>query len=142
MENEEKGFEIIDKRAPRDEPPSEQQTQEKPEPEKPSEQPTAEGAEDQEQKAGEQEEPTGDVYSLIQWVILILAESAWQAMGLRPNPTTRKIHQDLNQAKTAVDSIAFFVEQVAPHVSEEQKREYRNLVSDLRVNFVQKSRTP
>jgi len=63
-------------------------------------------------------------------------------MGLRPNPTTRKIHQDLNQAKTAVDSIAFLVEQVAPHVSEEQKREYRNLVSDLRVNFVQKSRTP
>ncbi|MEN6520203.1 MAG: DUF1844 domain-containing protein [Armatimonadota bacterium] len=88
-----------------------------------------------------EETATGDAYSLIQWVILMLSESAWQWMGVRVNSVTKKIEQDFTQARVLIDSVAFLVDQVSPHVSEEQKNAYKSLVSDLRVNFVQKSRT-
>lgn len=98
-------------------------------------------AEHEGREEADQETATGDVYSLIQWVILMLTESAWQWMGVRVNSITRKMQQDFTQAKTAIDSVAFLVDQVSPHVSEEQRNAYKALVSDLRVNFVQKSRT-
>ena len=135
MENEkEKGFEVIDKRGKREEtsqePAAEAATAEA--------QPKAETAQEQKPEPGE-EVGTADVYSLIQWMILMLSESAWQWMGLHMNPATRKVERDLAQAKLAIDSVVFLADQVAPHVSEEQRRAYRALVSDLRVNFVQQS---
>jgi hypothetical protein len=127
MDNEEKGYEVVDKRANREaqssEKPNEVAEEQAPEPET------------------EQENGTGDVYSLLQWIIMMLSQSAWQWMGLQMNPFTKKVDRDLAQAKTAVDSVAFLVDQVTAHVSEEQMREYRALVNDLRVNFVQQSRT-
>ncbi|MEN6372575.1 MAG: DUF1844 domain-containing protein [Armatimonadota bacterium] len=97
--------------------------------------------ESKETQTEQEETATGDAYSLIQWVILMLTESAWQWMGVRVNSVTKKIEQDFTQAKVLVDSVAYLVDQVSPHVSEEQKNAYKSLVSDLRVNFVQKSRT-
>ena len=128
MENEEeKGFEVVDKRGKRKEPAP------------PSEEATAEQAGPAEEQAAEQEEEAvGDVYSLMQWIILMLSQSAWQWMGLHMNPATKKVEQDLAQAKVAIDSVVFLSDQIAPHVSEEQRRANRTLVSDLRVNFVQK----
>lgn len=90
----------------------------------------------EEAEAGE-EQGTGDVYSLSQWVILMFTESAWQWMGLHKNPVTKKIEKDLLQAKLAIDTVVYLTDQVAPHISEEQRRAYRSLVNDLRVNFVQ-----
>lgn len=87
----------------------------------------------------EQEKAGGDVYSLMQWIILMLSESAWQWMGLHKNPVTDKTEQDMSQVKAAIDSVVFLVDQVTPHVSEEQRRAYRTLISDLRINFVEKS---
>lgn len=98
---------------------------------KPEEQP--------EPETEEQEVAGGDVYSLIQWVILMLTESAWQWMGLHKNPVTNKTEQDMAQVKMAIDSVVFLIDQVSPHVSEEQRRAYRSLISDLRINFVEKS---
>jgi len=136
MENEqEKGFEVIDKRV-RDKEPDNKE----PEKEEPKAEPKAESKTEAEQEETGQETATGDVYSLIQWMILMLTESAWQWMGLRTNTVTKKIQQDFTQAKTAIDSIVYLVDQISPHVSEEQRNAYRTLISDLRVNFVQKSR--
>jgi len=136
LENEEeKGFEVVDNRGKRKEPapPSGEAATEQP-----AGQQAEAGGDAQAGAAGEEEEAVGDVYSLIQWVILMLSESAWQWMGLHMNPATKKVEQDLAQAKVAIDSVVFLSDQIAPHVSEEQRRANRTLVSDLRVNFVQK----
>lgn len=126
---EEKGFEFVDKRASREATEAEEPVEETSEVE-------AEETEAGGQEAGE-EQIVGDVYSLVQWMILMLAESAWAWMGLHMNPATKKVEKDMAQAKVAVDSVTFLVDQVAPHVSEEQRKAYRQLVNDLRVNFVQ-----
>lgn len=128
---EEKGFEVVDKRAKREE-----QATEDPAAEEAQEPTEEQAAEEQEPEMGE-EAGVGDVYSLVQWMILMLTESAWQWMGLHMNPITKKVEKDMAQAKVAVDSVVFLIDQVIPHVSEEQRRAYRALVNDLRINFVQ-----
>jgi len=119
--DEDKGFEVIDKRKRRKSAESE-----------PSSEPVSESKEN-----GEAESATGDVYSLMQWVIVMLAEAAWQWMGLHMNPVTKKVQKDMAQAKAAIDSVVFLCDQVAPHVSEEQRAANRNMITDLRMNFVQ-----
>ncbi len=121
---EDRGFEVVDKRM-RDEEASEPETTKETEDTSPEEE--TEG------------EPAGDVYSLIQWTVLMLAEGAWYWMGLRINPATKKAQEDMLQAKIAIDSVVFLVDKIAPHLEEEQKKEYRRMVSDLQVNYVQKS---
>jgi len=143
--DEEKGFEVVDKRARREEP-SKEPTDEAAAPEQPSEgqAPAADEAEAGAAVEGAEREEEGvgqaDVYSLIQWIILMLSESAWQWMGLHMNPATKKLDKDLAQAKIAIDSVVYLTDRIAPHVSEEQRKAYRSLVSDLQVNFVQQSR--
>lgn len=120
MEDQEKGYEVIDKRGNREEPVPEQETAE-------------------EHEHEHDETMSISVYGLLQWFVAMLSESAWQTMGIQMNPATKKVEKDMAQAKAAVDTIVFIVDQLAPHVPEEQRRAYRGLVSDLRVNFVQQS---
>ncbi len=141
--DQDKGFEVVDKRKRRKEKPAEEPPVEQKEPE-PT--PPAEPEEQAAEQPVEHDQPgeeaiTPDVYSLIQWFVMMLAESAWMWMGLHMNPATKKVEKDLLQAKVAIDSIVFLTDQAAPHVSEEQRHAYRALVNDLRVNFVQQSQT-
>ncbi|MBI2844430.1 MAG: DUF1844 domain-containing protein [Armatimonadetes bacterium] len=132
-DGEDKGFEVVDKRSSREAVRDSSDSEEEEAPAKTQQE--AEAREEQPEPG--KEEAAGDVYSLIEWIILMLSESAWQWMGLHPNPATRKVEQDLAQARIAIDSVVFLSDQVAPHISEEQRKAYRSLISDLRVNFVQ-----
>lgn len=90
-----------------------------------------------EQETAQQAGPPLDVYNLARWVISIMASSAWQYMGLQPNPGTGQIEKDLNQARIAIDTVVFLGDKIAPHLGEDERREIRNLISDLQINFVQ-----
>lgn len=131
-DNEGKGYEVIDKRG------KDEEAEESPAVEQAEvgeEQPEAEAEHDH-----THEEPISvSVYGLLQWFAAMLTESAWQFMGLQLNPTTKKIEKDMAQARVAVDTVVFLTDQLGPHVTEEQRRSYRAIVSDLRVNFVQQS---
>ncbi len=119
---EEQGFEVIDKRVKLDDTPAEE--------------PKAE-----EQAGEETPEETMNVpiQGFLQWFVEMLIPGAWQHMGLQMNPVTKKVERDLLQAKLAIDTIAFMTDQLMPHIPDEQKKAYRALVGDLRVNFVQQS---
>lgn len=136
-DNEGKGYEVIDKRG-KDEEAEDAPAAEQPEAaqaEVGEEQPEAEKEHDH-----SHEEPISvSVYGLLQWFAAMLTESAWQFMGLQMNPSTKKIEKDMAQARVAVDTVVFLTDQLGPHVTEEQRRAYRAIVSDLRVNFVQQS---
>lgn len=74
------------------------------------------------------------VFSLDQF-----ASVAWQKLGLQPDPITNEVAMDLDQAKTAIDIASKLAEQIESSLDEEDKRRIRNLISDLRMNYVGKS---
>lgn len=83
--------------------------------------------------------PPMDVYALLKTTIGLLSNGAWAWMGLSPSPFSGQMEKDLAQAKVAIDTVALLVNQVDPHLTDEERRDLRNTVSMLRVNFVQQS---
>jgi len=69
----------------------------------------------------------------------ILNQGAWISLGLVSDPATGQIERDLAQAKTAIDSVAFLAGKVEGDLDEETRRELRNLVRDLQLNYVQQT---
>jgi hypothetical protein len=85
----------------------------------------------------EQMLPPMDVYGLLKTTISLLSNAAWAWMGLTPSPFTGQMEKDLNQAKIAIDSVAYLAGQVESHLGDAERREMQNVVSMLRVNYVQ-----
>ena len=81
-----------------------------------------------------------DLPVLLASMASMLEDQAWRHLGLRINPATREIEQDLQKAKIAIDVVAFIVGQVSPLVGDSQRRDLQNRVATLQVNFVQRSR--
>lgn len=80
-----------------------------------------------------------DVHTVIMVMLDQMSGIAWQKMGLQPDAMTGKIHKDLNQAKIAVDVVANLSQFITPQLDETDKRDLTNLVSNLKINYVQKS---
>ena len=83
--------------------------------------------------------PPVDIYSLLKYFIGLLGAQAWQWMGVIKNPMTGQVGKDLPQAKVAIDSISALITQIESKLDESEQREIRNMLSDLRINFVQQS---
>jgi len=80
--------------------------------------------------------------TLVQWCISVLASNAWQRMGLIPNPTTKKIERNLDEARLAIDAAHALGDQVRPQLSEADRRQLETVLNDLRVNFLQQKDRP
>jgi len=106
------------------------------------EQPGAEpGAEAQGEEAppGAGELPRIDVYAVLHVSIAQLAAVAWQKMGLQADPFTNQVEKDIEQARLAIDAAAGLIEKLQPKLEKQQARDYQNLLTDLRLNFVRQS---
>lgn len=66
------------------------------------------------------------------------AALAWQKLGLQPDFVTGQIHQDLAQAKVAIDLVVQLAGAVENELDEDDRRQMQSLVANLRVNYVQK----
>ncbi len=86
------------------------------------------------------EEPQGgqgtDVPTLLEYTLHLYIAAAWQMMGLMPDPITRQIRTDLQQAKIAIDCADFLAGQLRPFAEESVMRELQRQIRDLKVNFV------
>lgn len=69
-----------------------------------------------------------------------LAAVAWQKMGLQPDMLSGTVDKNLPAAKMAVDAVAALVPLVENQLEESDRREMHNLVRNLRLNFVEKSK--
>ena len=78
-----------------------------------------------------------DTYALLGLFINILSSQAWQHMGLRLKPGADKIEKDFKRASVAIDCIGFLVDKLEPEISESERKQLRNLLTDLQINFVQ-----
>lgn len=74
---------------------------------------------------------------LLRWCVSLLATSAWQAMGLIPDPATNRIESNLDDARLAIDATAGLIDHLRPRLSDPERRELENLLANLRLNFVQ-----
>jgi len=83
--------------------------------------------------------PPVDVYSVIKSFISILSSQTWLWLGLFKNPTTGKLETDLQQARVAIDIIAVLIEKVNDNSTPAEQRELRDLINDLRMNFVRQN---
>jgi hypothetical protein len=79
------------------------------------------------------------VYDTLRFMVNLLGQQAWIHLGLVMAPGKQEIEQDLTQARVAIDTLAAVAEQLQPDASEEEKRELESLLSNLRVNYVQRS---
>lgn len=77
-----------------------------------------------------------DIHVLIIGMVERLGELAWMHMGLVANPATGSVEKDLTRAKLAIDCAQALTDKVLPHIAEQDRRELRNLVSNLQINFV------
>jgi hypothetical protein len=82
-----------------------------------------------------------NVYSLLSLFVGLLAEKAWQTMGLRTKPGTDKVETDFDQARVAIDTVDFFVDKLQPRLSDDEKRRLEGLVADLKLNYVRLTKT-
>jgi len=88
--------------------------------------------------SGEEQVPLEpvDVYGVVQYCISLLSGHAWQTMGLVMNPITRQVERDLKQARIAIDCIEALYRQIEPGMAETDARQSRQVLNDLRMNFV------
>lgn len=80
-----------------------------------------------------------DVTTVALWMIEEMQAQAWMKMGLWKDPVSGELRTDLPQAKIAIDCVAALAEVLKPHISDSQRRDLERLLTDLRLNFVQRS---
>lgn len=80
------------------------------------------------------------VDELVVMMIDQLAAVAWQKMGLQPDMLTGQIDRNIEGAKLAIDAVAALMPLVEHKLDENDRREMHNLVRNLRLNFVEKSK--
>lgn len=83
--------------------------------------------------------PEMDAEGLVSMCVSMLHEVAWVKLGLVPNPMSQKIEKDLAQARLAIDCAADLVRHLESRVDANTRRDLQNLISTLRMNFVQQS---
>jgi len=65
---------------------------------------------------------------------------AYIYMGLNLHPKQKKVVRDIRQAKMAIDAASAIVEILLPHIPENEQKELKVLMTDMRMNFMSKSR--
>jgi hypothetical protein len=71
----------------------------------------------------------------------VLAAKAWEGMGLVPSAVTNKVQKNLDEARVAIDAYAAVLEVLRARLEPHPRQEMENVLTMLRVNFVDKSRT-
>lgn len=114
-------------------------------PEPPSERAAAQPAEAA--RSAETAEPTSaaqpaaaervDARAVVLTCISLLASKAWEAMGLVPDPTTKKIERHLDEARLAIDATAALVDLIRDRLQDRERRELETLLTNLRLNYVE-----
>jgi len=96
----------------------------------------------QEDASQTQDQPAAplSVYDVLVVMTDQLAALAWQKLGLQPDPLTGKVDKNMEEAKVAIDLTSHLASFVQPRLDEEDKRQMHNLIRDLRINYVEKSK--
>ena len=87
-------------------------------------------------------EETADVSPLFVELIFQLQSAAWIHMGKVANPSTGKIERNLDLARGAIDMLGMIEEKTRGNLSGDEERLLRELLSQVRLNFVSEQDRP
>lgn len=73
---------------------------------------------------------------LVKGLVPIFDAHAWRALGLHANPKTGQTEENLPVAQLAIDCMQFFLEKSEAVLAEEELREWRRRLTDLRLNYI------
>lgn len=75
-------------------------------------------------------------------LILSLAGSAQMSLGIAPNPFSKKVEKDLNQAKQTIDLLGVLEQKTKGNLSDEEASLMKVILSDLRMRYVEEKNKP
>lgn len=136
MAEQEEGFVFVDKRRAAN-PEATQDTDASPTPEPDKHSASAEA--DDAPETGDEQHPRLAARDRILMCADILHQGAWIALGLVPDPVTNKLEQELNDARILIDCFADLAQRMEPLVDETIRRDLRDRVAMLRVNYVKQA---
>jgi hypothetical protein len=70
-------------------------------------------------------------------LVLSIGSAAAMAMGLAPNPNTKKVEKDLDMAKFQIDLLVLIRDKTKGNLEAEEKNFLDSVISDLQLKFVQ-----
>ncbi|MFQ6096754.1 MAG: DUF1844 domain-containing protein [Armatimonadota bacterium] len=79
------------------------------------------------------------VQDLVKGTIELLSAQAWQRLGLMVDPQTKQIEKDVEQARLAIDCVEALLKQLDAHLSDDERRTFEGVLTNLKVNFVRQS---
>lgn len=74
----------------------------------------------------------------LRFALGLFADLAWIHLGIRANPSGGDAKTDLSQAKLAIDSLGALVPLTEGRFDPHEVRDFKNLLSSLQMNFVQR----
>jgi hypothetical protein len=80
------------------------------------------------------------VYDALTMIVEQMSTIAWVKLGLQPDFNTGKIEKNIDEAKVAIDLVAYTAAQIEPKLDDEDRRRLQGLVRDLKINFVEKAK--
>lgn len=79
------------------------------------------------------------VYDLLRFSLELFVHQAWIAMGVQKAPGAEDVHTELGQAKVAIETVRALAAQLEPDADAAEHREMQQIISNLQINFVQRS---
>lgn len=75
---------------------------------------------------------------LVRMLFAVFDQHAWLSLGLIADPVTGELRADLPAAQLAIDCAHFVLGKIEPELSENELRDARRRLNDLRVNYLSK----
>lgn len=82
-----------------------------------------------------------DTRDLIKTLSAVFDAHAWRSLGLIADPRTGAINPDLPVAQIAIDCVQFLLSKAEGDLSDEERRDAHRRLNDLRVNYLNKTRS-
>jgi hypothetical protein len=97
--------------------------------------------EEQEKAQEEMAKLLTNVKDMAVYNLTMISSQAWHHLGLVPVPGTEKAEVDLEQAKMAIDLYEAILDVVAPSLEGEMRKQFKQVLMDLQLNFVNKQKS-
>ena len=69
-------------------------------------------------------------------LVWVFQAAALQHLGIQPNPITKKIEKDLDQAKMSISILEMLKEKTSGNLSEEEGKFIDHILTELRMEYV------
>ena len=79
-----------------------------------------------------------NVFDMLRAAIGLFVQEAWIALGVQARPGAIDVRTDLHCARIAIDTTQLLIEKLGDEATGEERREFEQLMTDLRMNFVRR----